>query len=227
MFYSIRFASYCMGLFFSTKLLGHCCFSKQAYFSSVSYCNDLWILIESQATWGCVSQYFCCWIISLLHNYMLLRSSFTLFDNSVYVFKQFALPHIMGWDQALTSHPVSPSAPASRPRMERPNPDSEWDRWSFLVAPDQRRVSNTTASRHWIVWEYEMLGPCFFPDQLSEMFVSDFMVLKGPKLGWSTTKPFVCSVRISILHDLHVVSCAWCLPWCKSDAYVVYCSFAK
>uniref|UniRef100_A0ACD5Z1S4 Uncharacterized protein n=1 Tax=Avena sativa TaxID=4498 RepID=A0ACD5Z1S4_AVESA len=40
----------------------------------------------------------------------------------------FALPHIMGWDQALTSHPQSPSAPASRPRVERPNPDSEWDR---------------------------------------------------------------------------------------------------
>ncbi|KAM0885206.1 hypothetical protein ACQ4PT_030504 [Festuca glaucescens] len=41
----------------------------------------------------------------------------------------FALPHIMGWDQALTSHSQSPSsAPASRPRVERPNPDSEWDR---------------------------------------------------------------------------------------------------
>ncbi|CAM0946737.1 unnamed protein product [Alopecurus aequalis] len=40
----------------------------------------------------------------------------------------FALPHIMGWEQALTNHPQSPSAPASRPRMERPNPDSEWDR---------------------------------------------------------------------------------------------------
>jgi hypothetical protein len=56
----------------------------------------------------------------------------------------------MGWDQALTSHPQSPSStPASRPRVDRPNPDSEWDRWSFLVAPDRLRFSNTTASRRW------------------------------------------------------------------------------
>lgn len=40
----------------------------------------------------------------------------------------YALPHIMGWDQALTSHPQSPTAPASKPRVERPHPDSEWER---------------------------------------------------------------------------------------------------
>uniref|UniRef100_A0A0D3F0Y8 WHY domain class transcription factor n=1 Tax=Oryza barthii TaxID=65489 RepID=A0A0D3F0Y8_9ORYZ len=39
----------------------------------------------------------------------------------------FALPHILGWDQALTNHQPSPS-PASKPRVERPHPDSEWER---------------------------------------------------------------------------------------------------
>uniref|UniRef100_A0A0E0JVS7 Uncharacterized protein n=1 Tax=Oryza punctata TaxID=4537 RepID=A0A0E0JVS7_ORYPU len=39
----------------------------------------------------------------------------------------FALPHILGWDQALTNHQPSPSA-ASKPRVERPHPDSEWER---------------------------------------------------------------------------------------------------
>ncbi|KAF7078238.1 hypothetical protein CFC21_082709 [Triticum aestivum] len=40
----------------------------------------------------------------------------------------FALPHIMGWDQALSTHPQSTSTSASKPRFERPNPASEWDR---------------------------------------------------------------------------------------------------
>ncbi|NP_001152589.2 Single-stranded DNA-binding protein WHY2, mitochondrial [Zea mays] len=41
----------------------------------------------------------------------------------------FALPHIMGWDQALTNHHPAPAPPASsRPTVERPHPDSEWER---------------------------------------------------------------------------------------------------
>jgi hypothetical protein len=151
---------------------------------------------------------------------MLIRYSFRLFWQFVYVFVQFALPHIMGWDQALTSHPQSPSsAPASRPRVERPNPDSEWDRWSFLVAPDQRRVSNTTASRHRIVWKCGTFELCFLCIQLSEVFVSDFMALKRLKLGRSTIKPYVCSVHASILHWfvcgilclLFTVMQTWCI----------------
>ncbi|XP_006646903.1 single-stranded DNA-binding protein WHY2, mitochondrial [Oryza brachyantha] len=39
----------------------------------------------------------------------------------------FALPHILGWDQVLTNHHPSPPA-ASKPRAERPHPDSEWER---------------------------------------------------------------------------------------------------
>ncbi|KAK3152174.1 hypothetical protein QOZ80_2BG0155430 [Eleusine coracana subsp. coracana] len=38
----------------------------------------------------------------------------------------YALPHIMGWDQALTNHHPAPQA--SKPRVERPHPDSEWER---------------------------------------------------------------------------------------------------
>ncbi|CAN6237189.1 unnamed protein product [Urochloa humidicola] len=38
----------------------------------------------------------------------------------------FALPHIMGWDQVLTHHPAPPAS--SKPRVERPHPDSEWER---------------------------------------------------------------------------------------------------
>ncbi|XP_066381049.1 single-stranded DNA-binding protein WHY2, mitochondrial-like [Miscanthus floridulus] len=39
----------------------------------------------------------------------------------------FALPHIMGWDQALTNHHPAPPA-ISKPRVERPHPGSEWER---------------------------------------------------------------------------------------------------
>ncbi|RLN07298.1 single-stranded DNA-bindig protein WHY2, mitochondrial [Panicum miliaceum] len=38
----------------------------------------------------------------------------------------FALPHIMGWDQVLTHH-AAPLA-SSKPRVERPRLDSEWER---------------------------------------------------------------------------------------------------
>ncbi|KAL6629128.1 hypothetical protein ACP70R_028893 [Stipagrostis hirtigluma subsp. patula] len=38
----------------------------------------------------------------------------------------FALPHIMGWDQVLTNHHTA--TPATKPRVERPHPDSEWER---------------------------------------------------------------------------------------------------
>uniref|UniRef100_A0A0A9CVM8 Uncharacterized protein n=1 Tax=Arundo donax TaxID=35708 RepID=A0A0A9CVM8_ARUDO len=38
----------------------------------------------------------------------------------------FALPHIMGWDQVLTNH--HPALPDNKPRVERPHPDSEWER---------------------------------------------------------------------------------------------------
>jgi hypothetical protein len=219
--------SYCMGSFASTMLLGH--WPMMLIFAFLSRLTFL--VYRTVVTNGNSShkqlevvgiQYFCPLIILLLYNYMLIRYSFTLFWQFVYVFVQFALPHIMGWDQALTSHPQSPSsAPASRPRVDRPNPDSEWDRWSFFLGPDRRRVSNTTASRHWIVWKCGTFELCFLRIQLSEMFVSDFMILKRLKLGRSTIKPYVCSVHGSILNDLCVVSCACRLQWCKPDAYVI------
>jgi hypothetical protein len=58
---------------------------------------------------------------------MLDSALFILSDCLAFVFMQFALPHIMGWDQALTNHHPSPPA-ISKPRVERPHPDSEWER---------------------------------------------------------------------------------------------------
>ncbi|VAI44059.1 unnamed protein product [Triticum turgidum subsp. durum] len=53
----------------------------------------------------------------------------------------FALPHIMGWDQALSTHPQSTSTSASKPRFERPNPASEWDReLSDFMVPKEIEV---------------------------------------------------------------------------------------
>ena len=71
---------------------------------------------------------------------------------------QFALPHIMGWDQALTNHHPSPAI--SKPRVERPHPDSEWERWSFLVAARWWRLLGISRRCCCEVWSIGVLEQC-------------------------------------------------------------------
>jgi len=72
---------------------------------------------------------------------------------------KFALPHIMGWDQALTNHHPAPPA-ISKPRVERPHPDSEWERWSFLVAARWWRLLGISRRCCCNVWSIGVLEQC-------------------------------------------------------------------
>jgi hypothetical protein len=143
---------------------------------------------------------------------------------------QFALPHIMGWDQALTNHHPSPPA-ISKPRVERPHPDSEWERWSFLVAASWWRLLGISRRCCCEVWSIGVLEQCLRTLSAVCIRFLELKDLRPDEARWTvvfvrcmynSTTPTKCLFLVELAVLCLLVICEWflCLvrinwAWCS------------